>query len=73
VDYRDDDFAALGAQFERRTCAVSRGPFGAADALLYPARAAADHAAEWMRRERRETERVFPGRATPSQELAAFL
>jgi aminoglycoside 3-N-acetyltransferase len=48
----DRDFAALGADFEAGSGAVRRGRVGSAEAILYPVRAAVDHAVEWMRRER---------------------
>jgi aminoglycoside 3-N-acetyltransferase len=48
VDYDDGDFPRLGAWFEERSGAVDRGPVGSAEALLYPVRAAADHAESWV-------------------------
>lgn len=57
VDYDDRDFAHLGAWFEERSGAVDRGTVGSAEALLYPVRAAAEHAEEWVRSERVEEPR----------------
>lgn len=52
VAYDDTDFPRLGAWFEECSGAVARGTVGSADALLYPIRAAAEHAEAWVRSER---------------------
>lgn len=50
--YDDSDFSRLGTWFEGRSGVVTRGAVGSADALLYPVRAAADCAEEWVRSQR---------------------
>jgi aminoglycoside 3-N-acetyltransferase len=52
LPYDDFDFARLGARFERETGLVARGAVGSAEALLFPARAAADFAEQWVQTER---------------------
>ena len=52
LPYDDSDFTRLGARFEQDTGFVSRSAFGSAEALLFPARAAADFAERWVRTER---------------------
>ncbi|HLK43827.1 MAG TPA: AAC(3) family N-acetyltransferase [Thermoleophilia bacterium] len=49
LPYDDADFTRLGARFEQETGLVARGAVGSADALLFPARAAADFAQRWVR------------------------
>jgi len=52
VAYDDSDFTRLGARFEERSGIVERATIGSADAVLYPVRAAADFAQEWVRSQR---------------------
>lgn len=52
VDYDDSDFAALGSRFAASSGAVTHGSVGSAEAMLYPARAAADFAEAWVRTQR---------------------
>jgi aminoglycoside 3-N-acetyltransferase len=52
IEFDGSDFSALGADFEAHSGVVHRGRAGSARAILYPARAAADYAVAWMRRER---------------------
>jgi aminoglycoside 3-N-acetyltransferase len=48
IEFRDDLFEELGADFERKY-AVSRGLVGSADCRLFSQRAAVDFAVEWLR------------------------
>jgi aminoglycoside 3-N-acetyltransferase len=52
IELDDGDFGRLGARFERESGAVRKGPVGAAQSRLFPAAAAADFAADWMRKNR---------------------
>jgi aminoglycoside 3-N-acetyltransferase len=52
VAYDDADFPELGAWFEECSEVVDRGTVGSADALVYPVRAAAEYAEEWVRSKR---------------------
>lgn len=61
IELDDGDFAQLGADFEERCGTVRRGPAGSTEAIFYPARAAADYAVEWMRRERAGSARTLSG------------
>lgn len=53
LDFDDQDFARLGADFERDTGAVLVSKVGAADARLMRQRALVDYAVGWMSRFRR--------------------
>jgi aminoglycoside 3-N-acetyltransferase len=53
LDFNDEDFARLGADFERDTGAALIGTVGAANARLMRQRALVDYAADWMGRFRR--------------------
>jgi len=52
VDYDDGDFPRLGAWFEERSGAVTRGTIGSAEAMLYPVRGATEYAERWVDEER---------------------
>jgi aminoglycoside 3-N-acetyltransferase len=54
IDWNDDDFDALGADFER-ACAVKIGPVGSATARLFAQRAAVDFAAQWIAKKQSAT------------------
>ncbi|NNJ09006.1 AAC(3) family N-acetyltransferase [Chloroflexales bacterium ZM16-3] len=53
LDWNDDDFPAIGADFARETGLERSGAVGAATALLMPQRQMVDYAVEWMQRNRR--------------------
>lgn len=48
LDYNDEDFAAIGADFERETGLARVGPVGRGEARLLPQRALVDYAVGWM-------------------------
>jgi aminoglycoside 3-N-acetyltransferase len=52
VPYDDGDFGSLGADFREKCGVTQAGQVGFGPALLYPARAAADHAHGWVRSRR---------------------
>jgi len=51
IAWNDDDFNALGANFER-ACAVKIGPVGSATTRLFAQRAAVDFAVQWIAEKR---------------------
>lgn len=53
VEFDADDFAAIGADFERETGGAAIGPVGDATARLMPQRAVVDYALGWMQANRR--------------------
>ena len=52
IDWNNDDFALLGADFARDTGAQIEGQVGQARALLMPQRALVDYGVEWLERQR---------------------
>jgi aminoglycoside 3-N-acetyltransferase len=57
LDYNDEDFTAIGAEFERETGLARVGPVGQGEARLMPQRALVDYAVGWMSRVRRTAAR----------------
>ncbi len=53
LDFNDEDFAAIGADFERETGLARVGRVGRGEARLMPQRALVDYAVGWMSRMRR--------------------
>ncbi len=53
LDFNDEDFAALGADFERETGLARLGRVGRGEGRLMPQRALVDFAVRWMSRVRR--------------------
>ena len=56
VDLDSEDFAAIGADFEKDVVSVGKGKIGLADSRLIPLRALVDFAVERLPRHRREEE-----------------
>lgn len=52
INFNDEDFPQIGADFAAATGLVRQGPAGAGQALLMPQRALVDYAVGWMERSR---------------------